>query len=595
MTIQQPNARERYRRLELPTGVAEVWLERAGSRVTMHTVHPHGGGSSNWDRCDVDGCLGQAVVQQSKCLRHASVESRDQYLDSLGSSLGSKQGLLLNGVAVNQELANAILRSPLLSEGSTKAPILLVGAEIDARLDFDGYIFSHSLALNGAIVRQPTTFRNCTFTGSLTAQFTFFNAGPPSFTASTFSEAVDFSHAHAERVSIGFSGCTFAKTFRANGIVASIPLEQCHFESDLAMRDANPPMVVLRGCSVGGELDVANTHCAGFLAERLQAPAAHQIGPVDVDQDCTISPAQFGARVRIEVKANRLNLSGAQLLEGGHILVERAEVLLNQLSTGRSLRISGEANSSQKPRILPLQDADTGYMSFAHVDMRRCVFYGSHDLGSVVIEPTAKFARTPRWGYSRRRCVADEFAWRQHTGGFRSWGWNLPGTRVPGDDHRSDGDEDAIDLPDLRASQVAAVYRNLRRSFEAKSDEPGAADFYYGEMTMRRHSRETGIAEQAIVWLYWIFSGYGLRASRAFGWLFLLIFGASFAMSHAGFKEGQAPYLDSFIFTLRAALPGLQGARNLTTLGDLIEIGLTILGPVLFALALLALRGRVKR
>ena len=40
--------------------------------------------------------------------------------------------------------------------------------------------------------------------------------------------------------------------------------------------------------------------------------------------------------------------------------------------------------------------------------------------------------------------------------------------------------------PRLQPAQVAAVYRDRRRSFEAKSDEPGAADFYYGEMEMRR-------------------------------------------------------------------------------------------------------------
>jgi hypothetical protein len=290
-----------------------------------------------------------------------------------------------------------------------------------------------------------------------------------------------------------------------------------------------------------------------------------------------------------------LDLSGAQLLEGGHLFVERARVYMNQLSFGRSLQISRVTISTEKPPILALQDADAGSMTFAHVDMGRCVFYGSHDLGSVVNEPTVKFARTPAWGYSRRRCIADEFAWRHHTGGFRSWRWSLPGTRVAVDDHESDSSDDVVDLPELRASQVAAVYRNLRRSFEAKSDAPGAADFYYGEMEMRRHSREAGVAEQAIIWLYWILSGYSLRASRAFGWLLALIVSCTIAMAYFGFKEEPATYLDSFIFSLQAALPGLQSDSSLTTIGELVEIGLTLLAPLLFALALLALRGRVKR
>jgi hypothetical protein len=53
---------------------------------------------------------------------------------------------------------------------------------------------------------------------------------------------------------------------------------------------------------------------------------------------------------------------------------------------------------------------------------------------------------------------------------------------------------------------------------EDSKDEPGAADFYYGEMEMRRHSTGTPPSRRpivSIIWLYWLVSGYGLRASRA--------------------------------------------------------------------------------
>lgn len=83
MTIQQPNSRVRHRKFELPNGTVEVWLERAGPYVTMHTVYPNGGGAGNWERCEIDDCLGQAVIEQSKCLRHADAGSRDQYLNGL--------------------------------------------------------------------------------------------------------------------------------------------------------------------------------------------------------------------------------------------------------------------------------------------------------------------------------------------------------------------------------------------------------------------------------------------------------------------------------------------------------------------------------
>ncbi|WP_308076687.1 hypothetical protein [Streptomyces hydrogenans] len=67
---------------------------------------------------------------------------------------------------------------------------------------------------------------------------------------------------------------------------------------------------------------------------------------------------------------------------------------------------------------------------------------------------------------------------------------------------------------------VAALYRQLRKAFEDGKNEPGAADFYYGECEMRRHDRTgTPKTERRLLWAYWLLSGYGLRASRALGWL----------------------------------------------------------------------------
>jgi hypothetical protein len=34
---------------------------------------------------------------------------------------------------------------------------------------------------------------------------------------------------------------------------------------------------------------------------------------------------------------------------------------------------------------------------------------------------------------------------------------------------------------------IAVLYRDLRKAHEDCKDEPGASDFYYGEMEMRRH------------------------------------------------------------------------------------------------------------
>jgi hypothetical protein len=77
---------------------------------------------------------------------------------------------------------------------------------------------------------------------------------------------------------------------------------------------------------------------------------------------------------------------------------------------------------------------------------------------------------------------------------------------------------------------------------EDGKDEPGAADFYYGEMEMRRHARRgrtsgasRGQVERAILTAYWLMSGYGLRAWRALAWLLVVILVATVGLWAVGF------------------------------------------------------------
>ena len=65
---------------------------------------------------------------------------------------------------------------------------------------------------------------------------------------------------------------------------------------------------------------------------------------------------------------------------------------------------------------------------------------------------------------------------------------------------------------------VAALYRQLRKVFEDGTNEPGAAALSYGECEMRRHEiTGTNKGERFLLRGHWLLSGYGLRATRAFG------------------------------------------------------------------------------
>jgi hypothetical protein len=147
----------------------------------------------------------------------------------------------------------------------------------------------------------------------------------------------------------------------------------------------------------------------------------------------------------------------------------------------------------------------------------------------------------------------------------------------------------------LTPGEIAAVYRSLRSSVEGQSNQPGAADFYYGEMEMRRRDRTTSRSDRLIVWAYWLVSGYGLRSIRSMFWLLLVFVVGSVMMHDIGLRRSHHSWPTAFISSAQSMVPGLSISANLTSNGEVLEIALMIIGPVLFGLSVLALRNRVKR
>ena len=172
----------------------------------------------------------------------------------------------------------------------------------------------------------------------------------------------------------------------------------------------------------------------------------------------------------------------------------------------------------------------------------------------------------------------------------------------------------------LPALQIASIYRALRKGKEDTKDEPGATDFYYGEMEMRRRATKrnsepgqsssyTPFVERMILHAYWLVSGYGLRAWRALIAVLLALVLFAYLFTHGGFAMDEAhckppptgtrcydSFDDALIFGARTAVGLPTDPRPvLTTLGNVEQIGLRILVPVLLGLALLAIRARVKR
>ena len=158
----------------------------------------------------------------------------------------------------------------------------------------------------------------------------------------------------------------------------------------------------------------------------------------------------------------------------------------------------------------------------------------------------------------------------------------------------------------LAPGVVVGLYRALRKGREDTKDEPGAADFYYGEMEMRRHDhgaaddsggRARGRVSRGVLTTYWLISGYGLRAWRSLAALAVVTAAFAVAFHLWGFTAPPEPasYWTSLLFAFRSTVSLTDNEVKLTAWGSLLQALLRLTGPVLLGLALLALRNRVKR
>ncbi|WP_161630730.1 pentapeptide repeat-containing protein [Amycolatopsis decaplanina] len=281
------------------------------------------------------------------------------------------------------------------------------------------------------------------------------------------------------------------------------------------------------------------------------------------------------------------------------------------------------------PGLTSLEGTDVSELLLTDVDMRWCRFAGAHHLDMLRIEgrcpfhepPTgwsAGWAWPPLWRWTRRQVLAEEHAWRRRRPGRKSADWQsypLGGNPV-----------------EVEPERLAVLYRSLRKALEDGKDEAGAGDFYYGEMEARRHTGPR--RDRVVLTAYWLISGYGQRALRALAGLALLVVAITVLLVGTGLPSSSpaqlvagtlqpAPTSAPQVVALQISDPpttmppvaqrwtwnrtgkALQlamgsvvfrdGAQKLTPAGTWTVMAGRFLGPVFLALAVLAIRARVKR
>ncbi|WP_405499726.1 pentapeptide repeat-containing protein [Streptomyces anulatus] len=366
---------------------------------------------------------------------------------------------------------------------------------------------------------------------------------------------------------------------------------------------------------------------------------ADRFGPLVCAGRIALSEAAFGGPVTLSFAARRLECRRTRWSATAEIRLRYATVDFAHAVFEYPLTIVAEPDpfvlvdgselaetalaGEPRPgvRVASLRGVDAAHLVLADVDLSGCLFTGTVHLDQLRLEGACTFDTAPssvrwrRWPpvrFTERRVLAEEHHWRaSQPGAVRGWNVAVLGAGRAG------------------PLQLAPVYRALRKAFEDGKHEPGAADFYYGEMEMRRHADDIPRSERGLLTAYWALSGYGLRASRALAWLgagmlvtvvLLMAFGlaqdtpkqtATGTVPAGGGKvtfeidkdDPQNPTGDRFTgqrfekalnVTLNSVVFRSSG-QDLTTAGTYIEMTSRLTEPVLLGLAVLAVRNRVKR
>ena len=182
-------------------------------------------------------------------------------------------------------------------------------------------------------------------------------------------------------------------------------------------------------------------------------------------------------------------------------------------------------NGIQRTAVQSMARATVTDLSLSGLRLDNCEFAGAHGLDRLRIDASCSFVET-HFPHTRRRMLREEIIWRQKNLRTRKVLDRIHGPHLAEQNDDANTPPPAVEPNVLPPLEIAGLYRVLRKGLEDAKDEPGAADFYYGEMDMRRlaahRTRTTRLKHLhrlldlfRLLDLYRAFSGYGLRASRA--------------------------------------------------------------------------------
>jgi uncharacterized protein YjbI with pentapeptide repeats len=463
---------------------------------------------------------------------------------------------------------------------------------------------------------------------AIQARFPSARFGPRAgFTEVYFGSTVDFSGAYfGEKLQMArarfeadpsFVGATFGDRarlteWRVNG---DLEMRSAHFLGSVSLHGARvSENAIFTVASFDGLIDVGQFSCGGsayFGDVTINAADRfgpfHAVGSIDLRSAIIRSPCAF------VLAANTIDFSEARFLVPLRITVSGGDVMMDRLQNDSRLILTAPQPIGVKttpPRLVSVRGADLASVVVAGVDVRALRFEGAEGIDGLRIDSGISFQHAPRGARTHREVVAEEHAMRaKPTSGAE---WNPPATRLLAGMHARP----------VGPGELARIYRGLRKVREDSRDAPGAADFYYGEMEMRRLAARAHLGEWGgpgqwglhagtylLLEFYRLFGGYGVRPSRPFLLFVFLAALAAVAIDCGDLIHQVLPGKDAthhilvaasfeecLVFVLRSAflLPTSSGVS--ASIGaEWIQIAARVLGPLLIGLFAFGMRARVHR
>ena len=612
----------------------------------------------NWPHCGEDpspespfGCRGIHVPGHTACLAHLADTDRDAYLAGVtpGTDIDHR------GTSFTQPLLDALLAA--LRDPATGHPRIGVArfgsATFESSAGFGSATFKGYAKFESATFKSSAEFGSATFKSSAKFESATFKSSAE-FGSATFKRNAKFESA-TFKSSAGFGSATFKRnawfgsaTFKSSAACGSATFKRnAKFGSATFKCSAAFGSATFKGSAAFGSATFKSSTAfgsatferdAGFESATFERTST--LGPLVCEKRIMLSGSVFGGPVTLSFAARRVECRRTRWSSTAEVRLRYATVDFSHAVFEYPLTIAAEREPFVLPdgqlmaeapladmpdatvRMVSLRGVDAAHLVLADVDLSSCLLTGTVHLDQIRLEGTCSFDSVPRgthWRggrparFTRRRTLAEEHHWRARQP-TAAPGWNAA---MP-------------DVGHARPAQLAPVYRALRKAFEDGKNEPGAADFYYGEMEMRRHDRtQTTRTERGLLHGYWMLSGYGLRASRALGWLAAAMLVTIALLMGLGLPQddpkqeatGTVPPSggrvtfeigkddphnptgnrftgERFEKALNVTLNSVvfrSADQDLTTAGTYIEMASRLAEPVLLGLALLAVRNRVKR